>query len=215
VANPFESLPGYMWDDRMAGGRYRDASGRLVSAETIRALLVDIHDASASRFAALARDAVEGHIGAAHFQRAMMVELRHLYNATSALAVGGYSRMTFAEYGRNGQILRQEYRYLAGFAQDIADGKLSVAQAEARARLYAGKAYSRYWDEISRVYQRSGAGEERWVTAADELVCHDGKDRMGCAELGQRGWVPIGTLPNPGDGSTTCLGACRCHKEFR
>jgi hypothetical protein len=203
----------------MAGGRYRvilpdGRLGALVSRETIVGLIRDVHDASAARFGLLAQDAVAGRITAADFQQAMMLELRHLYNASSALAVGGYGNMTAVEWGRNGQILRGEYQYLAGFAADIADGKLSPAQADARARLYAGKAYSRFWAEHGLQQQAAGFTEERWNTAADERVCTDG-ERLGCQGLGQLGWVPIGTLPNPGDGSTQCLGACRCAKEYR
>lgn len=215
----FEALPGYAWDTRMKGGRYRlilpdGRLGPLVARDEIIRLVKDLHDASATRFGLLAQDAVAGRITASDFQQAMMLELRHLYNASSALAVGGYNKMTAVEWGRNGQILREEYRYLAGFAQDIADGKLTPAQADARARLYAGKAYSRFWAENSLVQVRAGFAEEQWVTAADERVCHDG-ERLGCNELGQLGWVIIDTLPNPGDGSTECLGACRCEKEYR
>lgn len=211
-------LPGYTWDTRMSGGRYRvllpdGRLGALVSADTIRGLVRDLHDASAERFALLAQDAVAGLILPADFQEAMTRELRHLYNASSALAVGGYNNMTSVEYGRNGQILRGEYQALAGFAQDIADGKLTPAQAAARAKLYAGKAYSRFWAEHSLQQANSGATTEQWITAADERVCTGG-ERLGCNELGALGPQPIGTLPNPGDGSTECLGACRCSKEY-
>jgi hypothetical protein len=203
----------------MSGGRYRvvlpdGRLGALVSRDEIVRLIKDVHDASASRFGLLAQDAVAGRITAADFQQAMMLELRHLYNASSALAVGGYNNMTAVEWGRNGQILRGEYQYLVGFAQDIADGKLSPAQADARARLYAGKAYSRFWAENTLQQQAAGFTKERWNTAADERVCTGGM-RLGCAGLGELGWVQAGTLPNPGDGSTECLGACRCDKEYR
>jgi hypothetical protein len=203
----------------MSGGRYRvilpdGRLGALVARDTIVGLIRDVHDASSARFGLLAQDAVAGLITPADFQQAMMLELRHLYNASSALAVGGYNNMTAVEWGRNGQILRGEYAYLAGFAQDIADGKLTPAQADARARLYAGKAYSRFWAEHSLQQLVAGFTEERWNTAADERVCTGGM-RLGCQGLGELGWVPAGTLPNPGDGSTVCLGACRCAKEYR
>ena len=213
------SLPGYVWDTRFGSGRYRiilpdGRLGALVSRDEIVSVVRNLHDASAARFGLLAQDAVAGRIAVADFQQAMMLELKHLYNASSALAVGGYNKMTAVEWGRNGQILRGEYAYLAGFAQDIADGKLTPAQADARARLYAGKAYSRFWAEHSLQQQAAGYTQERWNTAADERVCTGG-ERAGCQGLGDLGWVAIGTLPNPGDGSTQCLGACRCDKEFR
>jgi hypothetical protein len=221
----FEALPGYAWDTRLGStGRYRvilpdGRLGAIVSAESLTKLVRELHDASATRFGLLAQDAVLGKITPADFQAAMMTELRHLYNASSALAVGGYNHMTSVEYGRNGQILRGEYRYLAGFAQAIANGDVSLAQADARARLYAGKAYSRFWAEHSLQQEQAGMDEERWITAEDERVCTTavsfGDVLSGCRQLGEMGWVPIGTLPAPGAGLTPCLGSCRCTKEAR
>ena len=216
------SLPGFAWDTRLSGGRYRrvlpnGALGRIVARDEIVGLLRTVSDASGERFAQMARAAVEGAITPAEFFRAMQSELRALYNSTSALAVGGWNRMTPVEWGRNGRILGLgtkeypvgEYTSLRNFAQDILDGKLTAAQAMARARLYSGKAYSRFWAEETLRLQAAGYAEERWLDVGDERECNR------CPELAARGWVPIGTLPNPGDGSTPCLGACRCNKQAR
>ena len=218
----FTSLPGFAWDKRLGStGRYRvilpdGRLGAIVSADSLTNLVRELHDASGARFGALAQDAVLGKITPADFQAAMMTELRHLYNASSALAVGGYNHMTSVEYGRNGQILRGEYRFLAGFAQAIANGDVSLAQADARARLYVGRAYSRFWSEFSLQQIQGGMDEERWNTQEDERVCHTSKDgKIGCVELGDLGWVRIGTLPAPGANEQPCGGACRCSKSFR
>lgn len=207
-------LPGYVFDSRLQGGRYRivlpnGKLGRIVSRDEIIGLLRDVSDASGAKFAGMARAAVEGRITASEFFRAMQSELRALYNSTSALAVGGWSKMTPVEWGRNGQILRGEWRYLAGFAQAIANGELTPAQAAARARLYAGKAYSRFWAEDQLRQIAAGMVEERWIDTKLPGECDS------CAALAARGWVPIGTLPSPGDGSTECLGACRCRRVAR
>lgn len=213
---PKTDLPGYVWDARLRGGRYRELTptgklGRIVSRDSIVADLRSIHDASARRYGNLAADAVNGLISPDEFRRAMQAELKALYNSSSALARGGWSRMDAAAWGRNGQILRGEYGYLAGFAQDIADGKLTPAQAAARAQQYAGKAYSRYWAED--LLQRQAGGlytEERWNDTGDSREC------SRCEQLASMGWVPIGghgTVPGAGD--TPCGGACRCDMEYR
>jgi hypothetical protein len=206
---PKGALPGYVFDERMRGGRYRvqnpDGSlGRLVSQKSIAADVRSLHEASAARFAGLARAAQAGDILPADFQRAMMSELKDLHNATAALAHGGWSGMDSAAWGRNGQILRDEYKFLAGFAQDLADGKLTAAQADARARLYVDGAYARYWAEDLRVKAGQYA-EERFVTVGDDRVCRI------CRGEERRGWGPIGSRALPGD----LHAGCRCEKDYR
>jgi hypothetical protein len=211
------NLPGYAWDTRLGNtGRYREltptgALGRIVSRDSIVNDLRNVHDAAATRFGNLAADAVNGYISPAEFQRVMQAELKASYNATSALARGGWSQMDAASFGRNGQLLRQEYGWLSGFAQDIADGKLTAAQAAARAKLYSGKAYSRFWAEDQLLKQAAGqVTEERWNDTGDAREC------SRCEQLASMGWVPIGghgTVPGAGD--TPCGGACRCDLEYR
>lgn len=62
--------------------------------------------------------------------------IKNTYRAMYELAIGGRENMTQADYGRLGGILQEQYRYLDGFAQDLADGKLSLPQAQYRARMY-------------------------------------------------------------------------------
>ena len=207
-------LPGFAWDLRMAGGRYRtiDAAGKLgklVARNDIVKLAQDLSDASGETVANLAADAVNGAILPGDFQLAMQNELRNLYNATSALGAGGWDRLTAADFGANGQILRGEYAHLRDFAQAIANGEVTEAQARARAKLYSGKAYSRFWAQDRDVQIAAGMEEERRVDAKGPHECDD------CKDLAAQDWAPIGTYPDPGDGSTSCLGACQCIKVYR
>jgi len=209
-------FPGYVWDSRLGGsGRYRIVKangklGRIISAKEIQRDLTVISNASAERFGLMAADAVGGRITAAELQLAMQSQLKDLYNANAALARGGWSKMGPVEWGRNGQILRGEYRYLSAFAQEIADGTLTEAQAAARAKLYVGKAYSRYWAENELMQKGGGATESRWNDQGDKRECQD------CRDLAAMGWVPIGDHGTvPGAGDTACLGHCRCQIDYR
>jgi len=204
------NLPGYVWDERMSGGRYRVlyADGRLgqmVSASSLQDLVTGLSDKSGARFAGLAGDVAAGRILPADFQRAMMSELKSLHNSAAALGRGGWSQMTRNDWLSNARMLKGEYRYLANFAQELAAGNLTEAQARARAASYADTAFSRYWAMQAEVKKAAGATEQRLVTVGDERVCEE------CMAEESRGWVPIG------DGALggTIHAGCRCGNEYQ
>lgn len=62
--------------------------------------------------------------------------IKNTYRAQYELAIGGRENMTQADYGRLGGILAEQYRYLQGFAEDIAAGRMTLSQAMYRARMY-------------------------------------------------------------------------------
>ena len=200
------ALPGYAWDPRMGSGRYRvlkaDGSlGRLVSQQQIVNELRVLHERSALQLGRLARLAVAGDISPATFQITMMQELKSLHNASAALANGGWSNVSKSTWGRNGRILRDEYRALAGFARDIDRGIITADAAADRAALYTDNAYGRYWDESQR-RARDTFSRQRIVTAQDEKVCSI------CQAAEQQGWTPIGANNVP------LHLRCRCHIEY-
>lgn len=79
---------------------------------------------------------VNGDIKIQQWEREMRDLIRQTYRAMYELAVGGRENMTQADYGRLGGMLQEQYRYLHNFAADLADGKLTLAQAQNRARMY-------------------------------------------------------------------------------
>lgn len=70
--------------------------------------------------------------------------------------------------------INEQLKYLPGFVQDLKDGKLSMAQAQARANLYSGATRGTYY-----------------------ATRYPGLSAV------------------PGDGSTPCLGNCRCTLDER
>ena len=194
--------------------RYRDLStGRFVARSTIVDLLRNVTDTSAARLSELAAAVVRGEIPAGLFQRAAMMELKSLHLASAALGAGGWDRLTQADFGRIGATLKGEYRYLAGFVHDLELGKLTEAQAAARAALYAGKGYSQFYvterrEKNDRALKRGRILYARWHTVGDSEVCRD------CQALEAIGWQPASLFPVPGDGHTACLGNCRCSLEY-
>jgi len=208
----------------MAGGRYRRvlADGRLgalVSRDTLVAGLREIAKRSEQAFGDLALAAVRHEITPQDAKLAGQYLLKDLYNAYAALARGGWSHMDAAAWGRTGRILGLgtkdypvgEYTSWRKLIDDITTNPYTEAQIRARAKLYAGKAYARYWQE-DRLLKLSAGDliEERWFDSHDERECGD------CPALADLGWLPLGTLRTvPGAGATECLGNCRCMLGYR
>ena len=192
-------LPGYSYDPRTHA--YRNLStGRLVARQAITDLLRDVADGAGNRLAALGRSAVRGDLTPRQFYELMQREVKYAYNACAALAAGGWDRLTAREWGGNGIRLRAQYAYLRDFAADIAAGKLTEAQAAARASTYGDSAYSRYWELDRQKQETAGVTMARWQTAGDDKVC------VECQALERQGARPIRVWPLPGQVHP----GCRC-----
>ena len=144
-----------------------------------------------------------GSITLEQWQIAVASELKDAHLAESMFAVGGKHNMTAVEYGRVGGTLADEYRFLAGFADDIAAGRVSEAQALDRVRQYGKATQQSFWREWSLT--RPGLIEWRLHPAEH---CGD------CVELAAGSPYTAETLPTePGAGDTQCRGNCNCTLE--
>ena len=135
-------LPGYTFDPRLpGGGRYRSlATGRTVARARILELLDAQVNLRADRLARLTMDFTASRIGAQGWVETMRNELRRAHLQNSSLGIGGWERMGPKQWGRIGYALREDYRRLAAFAEEIASGKLSEAQILNRLNMYLGNA---------------------------------------------------------------------------
>ena len=129
-------------------------------------------------------------------------------NVTAAIAgKGGLLRMGIQDWRQVTRQIRSEFDYLRSFAQDVAAGQLTPAQIAARSSLYSQHAQVSYWQANASAKKQQGFTEERRILGAAEH-CPD------CMGYAAEGWVPIGSLPAPGDGSV-CRANCQCTKEYR
>ena len=194
-------LPGYAWDPALHN--YVDlATGRMVKRKAVVQLLTGVVERADDVLAALARAAVRGEITPRQFYELAQREVKHAYNASVALAEGGWHQVPPAEWGRNGGYLRKEYARLREFAAAMERGELTEAQAVARARLYGNSAYGRYWDIRTAQARRRGKTRERLRTAGDDRVC------PVCLDEEASGWRPIGTYRVP------IHAGCRCFLDY-
>lgn len=216
---PKNDLPGYVWDERLGGGRYRrllddGRLGRIVSQREIVRLLRVIADEIADALGNFAVALSNGHITLADAELAGQAMLFDFYNAFTALGRGGWSKMNDAARLRSIIILtRGTSAYPVGelqswreFMRAIVSDSMTEQAIRARAALYAGKAYARFWEEDRILRLQAGDYQwETWLDHDDDAECND------CLALAALGKVPLGALPTvPGAGDTRCLGACRC-----
>jgi hypothetical protein len=210
--NPAEEdvLGRYVYDRRTLN--FRDLrTGRLVSRDNVNAMVDFRIKEGINRLNEMADGVMTGSTpyGIADLQRATAIEIRNMQVQLAAMGKGGRANMTPADWGKVGATLREEFKYLNGFMAELSAGNLTEGQVRNRLRMYGNKAYNQYWNTRQNGAAASGFTEERRVLDRSAETCRD------CEDLAALGWQPLGSLPNPADGSTVCLSNCRCSKEYR
>ncbi len=198
--------PAFTWHDRSQ--RYRNAStGRWVSRVQVRQALDITLDRSRNEVARLSRDLVNGRMNLADWQKQVAREVKTMHMASAALAKGGWAQMTPQDTGRVGRVLRDEYGYLAQFAQQVKSGQQKLdGSLVARANLYAQAPRGTY-----HAIEQRGMMEQGKTECRNELGPADHCE--GCLQETAKGWVPIGGLVPIGH--RLCLSNCHCRLEYR
>ncbi|MHC4176257.1 MAG: hypothetical protein ACYSWU_02055 [Planctomycetota bacterium] len=143
------------------------------------------------------------------------VLLKWLYVALGLMAAAG--ALTVEDWESVQILLLAQLFYLDRFAQGIATGAVSKAEAGRRMRMYVNSARSAFWTVLDRQMLDAGYTEEKWIAIGDANTCSP------CNEAAGMSWQPIGTFAEPGSGyvlrdpTTECQGLslCRCQKAYR
>jgi len=194
----------YRWNER--AGRYVDAGGRFVSRATVRRELDRALANAQRRITELSERLRTNGISLDRWQVDMRRAIKQVHLYSAAAARGGWAQMTRADYLGVEQVLREQYRYLNGFASEIADGLPLDGRFLRRVALYAGAARRMYHAAHQDEMESRNFTEERSVR-------HPGDSCNGCIAAEAKGWQPIGTLVPIGE--RDCLGGCRCDMEYR
>jgi hypothetical protein len=126
------------WSYDRNAHRYRDGNtGRFLTNQTIIDLRDGLLDSRVSATKSLSEALADGRIDLPGWQSGMRAVSKDTAVAEYLFGRGGINAMTQADYGRVGALVKEQYQFLQGFAQDISDGKLSEKQIEARAAMYA------------------------------------------------------------------------------
>jgi len=128
----------WRWDDTV--NRYRDPQGRFISGKK----LINIRDEFTARRMDAVNDLAEqmatDKLNLQQWTLNMRQEIKRTYLAEYEAGIGGRNMMTQSDFGRVGGMLKRQYEYLNNFAEEVRQGKLSVAQIKLRARMYIDSA---------------------------------------------------------------------------
>ena len=114
--------------DRILG---RDAVAAVGEANT------EIH---VTEVRTLTDDLILDRIDVGAWERGMREVIKESYLHEYLLGRGGASQLMAADYGSIGGMVGEQYKYLSGFAQEIAEGKLTAGHIGTRAAMYARSA---------------------------------------------------------------------------
>jgi hypothetical protein len=195
------------WSYDPVSGRYRGENGRFLGQKAVEALV----DGSIGKLSMQLKDYTrrlsDGSITIDQWQGSVREALKAAHIQAAVLGQGGRNALSPSDYGRIGQKLRQEYRYLERFVRDMLDGSVSSAHALNRVGLYAESVRSSYWEGTTVRQNQQGYSLMRRILDGQAVHCQD------CIGYAQRGIVPIGSLPMPGQ-RCECRARCKCTIEY-
>jgi hypothetical protein len=145
-------------------------------------------------------------VSVADWEVAMRRHVKNTHLNAIALERGGWANMTPADYGRAGQIIREQYGYLKNFAADIASGKQRLdGTLGVRAKLYTQAGRESFY-RSKQANLAAGVDMVRSVRHArdscSECVSLDGK------------WFRVGDPTYKLPGQRICTKNCRCSEEY-
>ena len=166
----------------------------------------------------LAELLVAGEITLATWQQQMKERIKELLVSSIVTARGGdWDAVTDDDWATVEEEIERQYRYLAGFAEDIYEqeeaGEEFTSAIIARAMLYAGAALAIfYWGIMAEAIEEERR-EVLWVVNPALENCSE------CLELQGMGWMNMGEFRAldqvPGDGQRLCGPRCGCGLNFR
>jgi hypothetical protein len=196
----------FQWSEER--GRYRDLrTGRYVSALEVRRAVDQTLRSIGQETRRMADDFRAGRISLDRFRLEMRARTREVHILSAAAARGGMNKMDARAWGQVGGVIAEQDRFIERFIGDIQSGRQPLnGQLNNRAAMYVEAGRTTHERAKREVQADQGMTEER-------NILRDAKHCGECPELTQRGWVPIGTLPLPGQ--RECSVNCRCEIETR
>lgn len=136
--------PLWYWDDRVK--RYRNpTTGQFVGIKEMAGLRTQFLEQQKQSLVGLTRVYASETINFKTYRKQVVETLKQTYIDMYAIGKGGRNNMTQADWGKIGSMLKEQYKYLNPFMDQIEAGKLSEAQINARLKMYINSANEAFW----------------------------------------------------------------------
>ena len=204
-------MPDYRWDP--TGHRFRDAeTGRFVSFTRVRSVQEELITSSRAYISGVAEQVSAGEISTDAWAAVMKQEIKDEYIRQAMLGRGGYLQMTPSDWGKVGSQIKEQYKYLRGFIDEVAAGKVPPGMVDMRAQMYINSAREAFETANQKVQTEAGFDLEHWDLDSSVENC------PSCQEFAAMGWVKIEDDPYngafPGSGNTECKTSCHCSISY-
>lgn len=200
----------YYWDTTV--GRYRGSDGRFVAKSVIDSFINRSLLTSANVSDTLGQMVSNGLVNVNDWKLSFREEIKGEYIRQYLTGKGGLDQMTSKDWGSIGGMLKEQYGYLDGFAQDIASGNLSEGQILARSNMYINSAEEALERAKETVAKDLGFDMVEWEIDTSVENCDD------CLAFAAMGVVLVDEDPYngayPGSGDTQCLTNCHCKLNY-
>lgn len=202
----FPALTGYGWN--VDAGRYVDLdTGQFISFASVREALDTVGDAAAIRMNLLSEQLINETITLTEWQAGMMEQIKISHTAATAAANGGWAQVSQSDWGSAGAAIKEQYKYLQNFANQIASGEQPLdGRFMVRSDMYGDAARGTFEDIRYKAVEADGYEEEIRILEPGADHCD------GCVEQAGH-WEPLGTLDEIGD--EECGVRCKCNKKYR
>lgn len=144
--------PLWIWDDSVQ--RYRNpTTGQFVGVAQMQDLRNEFMQQQMNRAARLAEQYRTADISIYDLEAQVKNLIKNTYIDLYAMGAGGRQNLSARDWGRIGAMLKEQYgsgKYLQGFMESIANGKMSEAQIASRLNMYINSANEALWKAITR-----------------------------------------------------------------
>ena len=209
-----QNEPIWYWDE--LAKRYRNKGTFLSRADALELALESILQ-SQNSIATIANLWSGGIIDSTVWNLSFKQVIKDEYIRQYLAGIGGRGRMTQADWGRIGNMLKNQYGFVDNFTDQLAT--MSDAQIEFRMRLYINSAHQANERAHAILARQWGADMVDWEKdpAAENCDTCTRRDAEPPQSIGEKGGyydTVLGIETFPGAGDSECLVSCRCHLKF-
>jgi len=202
-------MPKFRWQPKAgATGRYQDkATGRFVSSKAVRSELDGFLDGATDPVKSLADQLRDGSLNVNDWETGMRRVVKNTHLAAIAEERGGWENMTQSDYGRSGQIIREQYGYLRVFAGQVADGTQPLnGRFDVRSNLYVKAGRESFYKS------KQAAGKKNGLTHVQSKL--NPADHCWECEKFDGKWYEIGDKSYKLPGQRICNKNCKCSELY-